>query len=45
MILSHHSFLSNAFIQGDGSDYNLLLKHAAYLEKQPPLRAIAPDLS
>ncbi|KAG6376931.1 NADP-dependent oxidoreductase domain-containing protein [Boletus reticuloceps] len=32
-------------IIGDGSDYNFLMKNAAYLEKQPPLRAIVPDLS
>ncbi|KAG6381940.1 hypothetical protein JVT61DRAFT_564 [Boletus reticuloceps] len=30
---------------GDGSDYNFLMQNAAYLEKQPSLRAIVPDLS
>jgi len=30
---------------GDGSDYMALMKNVAYMEKQPPLRAILPDLS
>ncbi|KAG8214443.1 NADP-dependent oxidoreductase domain-containing protein [Butyriboletus roseoflavus] len=30
---------------GDGSDYTTFMKNAAYLEKQPPLRPIVPDLS
>ncbi|KAG8214331.1 NADP-dependent oxidoreductase domain-containing protein [Butyriboletus roseoflavus] len=30
---------------GDGSDYMYLMKNAAYMEKQPDLRAIMPDLS
>ena len=42
---SHHLFLSNAFTQGDGSEYMLLMACTAYMEKQPPLRAIAPDAS
>ncbi|KAF8443115.1 NADP-dependent oxidoreductase domain-containing protein [Boletus edulis BED1] len=29
---------------GDGSDYNFLMQNAAYMEKQPPLRVIVPDL-
>ena len=32
-------------VQGDGSDYIYLMKNAGYMEKQPGLRAIVPDLS
>ena len=42
---SRHSLLSNAFTQGDGSEYMVLMAATAYMEKQPPLRAIAPDVS
>ena len=45
MISSHYSFLSNAFTQGDGSEYMLLMAATAYMEKQPPVRAIVPDAS
>jgi len=32
-------------IQGDGSDYLYLMKNAAYMEKQPGIRAIVPCLT
>jgi hypothetical protein len=32
-------------VQGDGSDHSYLMKNAAYMDKQPGLRAIVPDLS
>lgn len=41
------SFLFTHFLvlQGDGSEYNFLMQNAAYMEKQPGLRAIVPDKS
>lgn len=48
-LLLHLSFLTYIFdlswTQGDGSDYLHLIKNAAYMEKQPGVRAIVPDLS
>ena len=32
-------------MQGDGSDYSVSMKSSAYMEKQPALHLILPDVS